>query len=249
MLILLSNDTFAQRLIIKNMSNTLPTPKILLVDDDPDIIELLEYNLTKEGFDTASATDGLQALEVAKKFKPDLILLDVMMPKMDGIETARQLRLLSEFKDTYILFLTARAEEYTEVAAFDVGADDYVVKPIKPRALLSRLKALLRRDSQQSEAEDKLEIGSLFINRVNYTVLNDGKSLVMPKKEFELLSFLAHHPNKVFSRDELLEKVWGSDVYVVERTVDVHIRKLREKIPEYYIKTLKGVGYMFSVDS
>jgi two-component system alkaline phosphatase synthesis response regulator PhoP len=248
-LILLSNDTFAQRLIIKYMSNTLPTPKILLVDDDPDIIELLEYNLTKEGFDTASATDGLQALEVAKKFKPDLILLDVMMPKMDGIETARQLRLLSEFKDTYILFLTARAEEYTEVAAFDVGADDYVVKPIKPRALLSRLKALLRRDSQQSEAEDKLEIGSLFINRVNYTVLNDGKSLVMPKKEFELLSFLAHHPNKVFSRDELLEKVWGSDVYVVERTVDVHIRKLREKIPEYYIKTLKGVGYMFSVDA
>ncbi|NBB27486.1 response regulator transcription factor [Cellulophaga sp. BC115SP] len=231
------------------MSNTLPTPKILLVDDDPDIIELLEYNLTKEGFDTASATDGLQALEVAKKFKPDLILLDVMMPKMDGIETARQLRLLAEFKDTYILFLTARAEEYTEVAAFDVGADDYVVKPIKPRALLSRLKALLRRDSQQSEAEDKLEIGSLFINRVNYTVLNDGKSLVMPKKEFELLSFLAHHPNKVFSRDELLEKVWGSDVYVVERTVDVHIRKLREKIPEYYIKTLKGVGYMFSVDA
>lgn len=231
------------------MSNTLPTPKILLVDDDPDIIELLEYNLTKEGFDTASATDGLQALEVAKKFKPDLILLDVMMPKMDGIETARQLRLLSEFKDTYILFLTARAEEYTEVAAFDVGADDYVVKPIKPRALLSRLKALLRRDSQQSEAEDKLEIGSLFINRVNYTVLNDGKSLVMPKKEFELLSFLANHPNKVFSRDELLEKVWGSDVYVVERTVDVHIRKLREKIPEYYIKTLKGVGYMFSVDA
>ncbi|WP_026997818.1 response regulator transcription factor [Flectobacillus major] len=231
------------------MSNTLPNPKILLVDDDPDIIELLEYNLTKEGFDTASATDGLQALEVTKKFKPDLILLDVMMPKMDGIETARQIRLLSEFKDTYILFLTARAEEYTEVAAFDVGADDYIVKPIKPRALLSRLKAILRRDSQQTEAEDKLEIGALFINRVNYTVLNDGKALVMPKKEFELLSFLAHHPNKVFSRDELLEKVWGSDVYVVERTVDVHIRKLREKIPEYYIKTLKGVGYMFSVDT
>ena len=231
------------------MSNTLPNPRIRLVDEDPDIIELLEYNLTKEGFDTASATDGLQALEVTKKFKPDLILLDVMMPKMDGIETARQIRLLSEFKDTYILFLTARAEEYTEVAAFDVGADDYIVKPIKPRALLSRLKAILRRDSQQTEAEDKLEIGALFINRVNYTVLNDGKALVMPKKEFELLSFLAHHPNKVFSRDELLEKVWGSDVYVVERTVDVHIRKLREKIPEHYIKTLKGVGYMFSVDT
>ncbi len=230
------------------MSNTLQPAKILLVDDDPDIIELLEYNLTKEGYDIASANDGLQALEVAKKFKPDLVLLDVMMPKMDGIETARQIRLLSEFKETYILFLTARAEEYTEVAAFDVGADDYVVKPIKPRALLSRLKAILRRDAQQAETEDKLEIGSLFINRVNYTVLNNGKPLVMPKKEFELLSFLAHHPNKVFSRDELLEKVWGSDVYVVERTVDVHIRKLREKIPESYIKTLKGVGYMFSID-
>lgn len=230
------------------MSNTLQPAKILLVDDDPDIIELLEYNLTKEGYDIASAADGLQALEVAKKFKPDLVLLDVMMPKMDGIETARQIRLLSEFKETYILFLTARAEEYTEVAAFDVGADDYVVKPIKPRALLSRLKAILRRDAQQAETEDKLEIGSLFINRVNYTVLNNGKPLVMPKKEFELLSFLAHHPNKVFSRDELLEKVWGSDVYVVERTVDVHIRKLREKIPESYIKTLKGVGYMFSID-
>ncbi len=230
------------------MSNTLQPAKILLVDDDPDIIELLEYNLTKEGYDIASAADGLQALEVVKKFKPDLVLLDVMMPKMDGIETARQIRLLSEFKETYILFLTARAEEYTEVAAFDVGADDYVVKPIKPRALLSRLKAILRRDAQQAETEDKLEIGSLFINRVNYTVLNNGKPLVMPKKEFELLSFLAHHPNKVFSRDELLEKVWGSDVYVVERTVDVHIRKLREKIPESYIKTLKGVGYMFSID-
>ncbi|MFY7890748.1 MAG: response regulator transcription factor [Spirosomataceae bacterium] len=233
------------------MSNILTTssnPKILLVDDDPDIIELLTYNLEKEGFETASAEDGIQALEVAKVFKPDLILLDVMMPKMDGIETARQLRLLPNFKETYILFLTARAEEYTEVAAFDVGADDYIVKPIKPRALMSRLKAIFRRDSQQVETDEKLEIGSLVINRVNYTVQNNGLPLVMPKKEFELLFFLAKHPDKVFGRDELLEKVWGADVYVVERTVDVHIRKLREKIPEQYIKTLKGVGYMFSIE-
>jgi two-component system alkaline phosphatase synthesis response regulator PhoP len=229
-------------------NNALPTPKILLVDDDPDIIELLEYNLKKEGYETASATDGIQAVEVAKTFKPDLILLDVMMPRQDGIETARQLRQLTDFKDTYIIFLTARAEEYTEVAAFDVGADDYIVKPIKPRALVSRIKAVLRRDTQQMESDSIIEIGQLIINRTNYSVNNNGVNLVMPKKEFELLSFLAKHPNKVFNRDELLEKVWGVDVYVVERTVDVHIRKLREKIPEYYIKTLKGVGYMFSIE-
>ncbi len=230
-------------------NNNLPTTsKILLVDDDADIIELLEYNLKKEGYETASANDGVQAVEVAKTFKPDLILLDVMMPRQDGIETARQLRQLPDFKDTYILFLTARAEEYTEVAAFDVGADDYIVKPIKPRALVSRIKAVLRRDVQQIESDSVIEIGQLVINRTNYSVNNNGVNLVMPKKEFELLSFLAKHPNKVFNRDELLEKVWGVDVYVVERTVDVHIRKLREKIPEHYIKTLKGVGYMFSIE-
>jgi two-component system, OmpR family, alkaline phosphatase synthesis response regulator PhoP len=231
-----------------NMANALPTPKILLVDDDPDIIELLAYNLSKEGYETASALDGIQAVEVAKTFKPDLILMDVMMPRQDGIETARQLRQLPEFKDTYILFLTARAEEYTEVAAFDVGADDYIVKPIKPRALISRIKATLRRDVQQADNETVIDIGLIHINRTNYSVTNNGNPLVMPKKEFELLYFLAKHPNKVFNRDELLEKVWGVDVYVVERTVDVHIRKLREKIPEHYIKTLKGVGYMFSIE-
>jgi two-component system, OmpR family, alkaline phosphatase synthesis response regulator PhoP len=229
-------------------NNALPNPKILLVDDDTDIIELLEYNLSKEGYEIASANDGVQAVEVAKTFKPDLILLDVMMPRQDGIETARQLRQLPDFKDTYILFLTARAEEYTEVAAFDVGADDYIVKPIKPRALVSRIKAVLRRDIQQVETDSSIEIGQLIISRTNYSVMNNGVHLVMPKKEFELLYFLAKHPNKVFNRDELLEKVWGVDVYVVERTVDVHIRKLREKIPEYYIKTLKGVGYMFSIE-
>ena len=231
-----------------NMANALPTPKILLVDDDPDIIELLAYNLSKEGYETASALDGIQAVEVAKTFKPDLILLDVMMPRQDGIETARQIRQIPEFKDTYILFLTARAEEYTEVAAFDVGADDYIVKPIKPRALISRIKATLRRDVQQADNETVIDIGQIHINRTNYSVTNNGQPLVMPKKEFELLYFLAKHPDKVFNRDELLEKVWGVDVYVVERTVDVHIRKLREKIPEHYIKTLKGVGYMFSIE-
>ncbi len=231
-----------------NMANALPTPKILLVDDDPDIIELLAYNLKKEGYETASASDGIEAVEVAKNFKPDLILLDVMMPRQDGIETARQLRQLPEFKDTYLLFLTARAEEYTEVAAFDVGADDYIVKPIKPRALISRIKATLRRDVQQADNETIIDIGVIRINRTNYSVTNNGNPLVMPKKEFELLYFLAKHPDKVFNRDELLEKVWGVDVYVVERTVDVHIRKLREKIPEHYIKTLKGVGYMFSIE-
>ena len=231
-----------------NMANALPTPKILLVDDDPDIIELLAYNLKKEGYETASASDGIEAMEVAKTFKPDLILLDVMMPRQDGIETARQIRQIPEFKDTYILFLTARAEEYTEVAAFDVGADDYIVKPIKPRALISRIKATLRRDVQQADSETIIDIGLIHINRTSYSVTNNGVPLVMPKKEFELLYFLARHPNKVFNRDELLEKVWGVDVYVVERTVDVHIRKLREKIPEHYIKTLKGVGYMFSIE-
>ena len=230
------------------MANALPTPKILLVDDDPDIIELLAYNLKKEGYETASALDGIQAVEVAKTFKPDLILLDVMMPRQDGIETARQMRQIPEFKDTYILFLTARAEEYTEVAAFDVGADDYIVKPIKPRALISRIKATLRRDVQQADNDIIIDIGLIHINRTNYSVTNNGNPLVMPKKEFELLYFLAKHPDKVFNRDELLEKVWGVDVCVVERTVDVHIRKLREKIPEHYIKTLKGVGYMFSIE-
>lgn len=231
-----------------NMANALPTPKILLVDDDPDIIELLTYNLKKEGYETASALDGIEAVEVAKTFKPDLILLDVMMPRQDGIETARQIRQIPDFKDTYILFLTARAEEYTEVAAFDVGADDYIVKPIKPRALISRIKATLRRDVQQADNETIIDIGVIHINRTNYSVTNNGSPVVMPKKEFELLYFLAKHPDKVFNRDELLEKVWGVDVYVVERTVDVHIRKLREKIPEHYIKTLKGVGYMFSIE-
>lgn len=229
------------------MSKTLQQAKILLVDDDPDILELLEYNLAKENYQLAKALDGKEALEIAQTFKPVLIIMDVMMPIMDGIETARKMKSMPEFKNTIILFLTARSEEFTEVAAFDAGAHDYIIKPIKPRALVSRINALLKRETNE-ENQEIIEIGGLVINRTQYAATFEGRTLILPKKEFELLSYLAKNPNKVFNRDELLEKVWGSDVYVVERTVDVHIRKLREKIPEYYIKTLKGVGYLFSIE-
>jgi len=231
------------------MSQVKQHTKILLVDDDPDILELLEYNLAKENYVLAKAVNGQQALEIAKTFKPNLVILDVMMPILDGIETARQMKLMPELKSTIILFLTARGEEYTEIAAFEAGGADYVVKPIKPRALVSRIKSMLNREGGTSEnSQEIIQIGDLTINRTQYSASFQGRLLVLPKKEFELLSFLARNPNKVFNRDELLEKVWGTDVYVVERTVDVHIRKLREKIPEYYIKTLKGVGYLFSID-
>jgi len=222
--------------------------KILLVDDDADILELLEYNLLKENFLLAKAVNGKEAISVAKSFQPHLIIMDVMMPEMDGIEAARQIKSNPEFKNTLILFLTARGEEYTEIAAFESGATDYVVKPIKLRALISRINALLTRETAVPESKnDVISIGDLVIDRVQYAATFQGRALILPKKEFELLSFLAKNPNKVFNRDELLEKVWGTDVFVVERTVDVHIRKLREKIPEYYIKTLKGVGYLFSI--
>jgi two-component system alkaline phosphatase synthesis response regulator PhoP len=231
------------------MSQVKQNTKILLVDDDPDILELLEYNLAKENYVLAKAVNGQQALELAKTFKPNLVILDVMMPILDGIETARQMKLMPELKSTIILFLTARGEEYTEIAAFEAGGADYVVKPIKPRALVSRIKSMLNREGGATEnSQEIIQIGDLTINRTQYSASFQGRLLVLPKKEFELLSFLARNPNKVFNRDELLEKVWGTDVYVVERTVDVHIRKLREKIPEYYIKTLKGVGYLFSID-
>ena len=233
------------------MSQGKQNTKILLVDDDPDILELLEYNLAKENYVLAKAVNGQQALEIAKTFKPNLVILDVMMPILDGIETARQMKLMPELKSTILLFLTARGEEYTEIAAFEAGGTDYVVKPIKPRALVSRIKSMLNRESggAAENVQEIIQIGDLIINRTQYSASFQGRLLVLPKKEFELLSFLARNPNKVFNRDELLEKVWGTDVYVVERTVDVHIRKLREKIPEYYIKTLKGVGYLFSIDS
>lgn len=227
--------------------STNSTPRVLVVDDDADIVELLEYNLTKEGYSVQTASTGKKAIEVAMTFIPDLILLDIMMPQLDGIETARYLRQNVDLKNTYILFLTARSEEYSEVAAFEIGADDYITKPIKPRALMSRINALFRREAQKAESGDQVEVLDLIINRKNYTVTQGGeKALVLPKKEFELLFFLAQTPNKVFNRDELLQKIWGADIYVLERTVDVHIRKLREKLGDRYIKTLKGVGYMFT---
>lgn len=221
--------------------------KVLIVDDEPDIIELLEYNLTKEGYTVETAGNGKEALaKLAEGFQPDLLLLDIMMPQMDGIEAARRIRQMPEFKNVYILFLTARSEEYSEVAAFEVGADDYINKPIKIRALTSRINAMFRRETQKSEPKVKLEITGLSINPKNYSVVQGDKSVTLPKKEFELLFYLAQNPDKVCGREELLQKIWGADIYVLERTVDVHIRKLREKLGEGYINTLKGVGYMFN---
>lgn len=222
--------------------------KVLVIDDEPDIIELLKYNLKKEGYDVKSATDGRKGVDIAKSFLPDLILLDIMMPHQDGVETCRQLREIPDLHSTFIIFLTARSEEYSEVAAFDIGADDYITKPIKPRALMSRISALFRRESKKKKDTDKITIGSLTIDRTSYTASIDGQQVTLPKKEFELLYFLAQHPNKVFSRDELLQNIWGSDVYVLARTVDVHIRKVREKIGEGYITTVKGVGYKFDLN-
>jgi len=219
--------------------------KVLVVDDEEPILELLKYNLEKSGYEVKIAQDGAKAVDIAKKFVPDLVLLDIMMPKMDGVETCRQLRGLPELQKTFVVFLTARSEEYSEVAAFDIGADDYITKPIKPRALMSRISALFRRESKKSSPSNTISVGGLTIDRTSYTVTIDGREINLPKKEFELLYFLAQNPNKVFSREELLQNIWGTDVYVLARTVDVHIRKVREKIGEDYITTVKGVGYKF----
>ncbi len=223
--------------------------KILLVDDDPDIIELLQYNLTKEGYEVAHAENGKEALLKAPKFNPDIILLDVMMPVMDGITACRHFRELAEFRETYILFLTARAEEFSEVAAFEAGADDFITKPIKPRALLSRLAAFVRRGTQNTADQNPIiQVGNIKIDRTSFSVFKDETRITLPKKEFELLAFLASTPDKVYNREELLNNIWGTDVYVIARTVDVHIRKVREKIGEEHIKTIKGVGYKFNTD-
>ncbi len=223
--------------------------KILVVDDEKVILELLEYNLSKEGFVVQTSNSGKKAVEVAKEFKPDLILLDIMMPDQDGVETCRQIRDIPELTDTYIIFLTARAEEYSEIAAFETGADDYIVKPIKPRALISRLVALFRRESKREDKADEIQVRGLRIDRSSYQVYLNGDQIVLPKKEFELLYFLAQSPNKVFTREDLLKNIWGTDVYVLARTVDVHIRKVREKIGEGFISTVKGVGYKFLVEA
>ena len=219
--------------------------KILVVDDESDILELLKYNLSKEGYEVKTASDGVKGLEIAKSFLPDMILLDIMMPKQDGVETCRQIRETTELQNVFVIFLTARSEEYSEVAAFETGADDYITKPIKPRALMSRINALFRRESKKKKNQNKISIGDLSIDRSSYTVTSADEKINLPKKEFELLYFLAQNPGKVFSRDDLLKNIWGTDVYVLARTVDVHIRKVREKIGEGYITTVKGVGYKF----
>lgn len=222
--------------------------RILVVDDDPDIVELLQYNLTREGYEVTTADNGKKAIDVAQLIKPDVILMDVMMPIMDGIAACRQLREIEDFRNTHIIFLTARSEEFSEVAAFEAGADDFITKPIKPRALLSRLAAFARRDAQQEEQDKVIEAGDLRIDRTSFAVYKGTDKITLPKKEFELLAFLAATPNKVFTREELLSNIWGNDVYVIARTVDVHVRKVREKIGEENIKTIKGVGYKFNTD-
>lgn len=221
--------------------------KILLVDDEPDILEFLSYNLKKEGYNVFTANNGKEAVAVAKKENPHLIILDVMMPDMDGIETCREIREIPGLKDVMIAFLTARSEDYSQIAGFDVGADDYINKPIKPRVLISRIKALLRRgaSSDSNKSTDKVDMGGIKIDRERYLIIQDGNEINLPKKEFELLALLASKPGKVFTRDVILDKVWGGDVVVGDRTIDVHIRKLREKLGEDFIKTVKGIGYKF----
>ena len=222
--------------------------KILLVDDDPDILELLEYNLIREGFQIKTAENGQIAIEVAEEFLPDMILMDVMMPEMDGIEAGRIIKQKKNLKNTYLIYLTARTEEFSEIAAFEIGADDYITKPVKPRALISRIKAVFQRNSTISKTQENenLVMEDLIVNRQNYSIAIKDTNFTMPKKEFDLLFFFVSNPNKVYTRDEILINVWGRGIHVTKRTVDVHIRKIREKIGDDYIRTVKGVGYLFS---
>ncbi|MCB0560139.1 MAG: response regulator transcription factor [Lewinellaceae bacterium] len=221
--------------------------KILVVDDEPDILEFLRYNLIKEGYNVLTAGNGEEGLKIAMAELPNLIILDIMMPKMDGVEVCRQLRNKPEFDRTVITFLTAREEDYSQIAALDVGGDDYITKPIRPRVFLSRVKALLRRSERAEviEEPDVIEVSGLIIDKERVTVTKDEEVIELAKKEFELLHLLVSKPGKVFSREEIFNKVWGTDVIVGNRTIDVHIRKLREKIGEHYIKTIKGIGYKF----
>ena len=218
---------------------------ILLVDDELDILEIIGYNLSAEGYNVVTAQNGVEAIKKAKKHKPKLIILDVMMPEMDGIEACEKLRLIPELSETVITFLTARGEDYSQVAGFEAGADDYITKPIKPKVLISKVKSLLRRFKTQDDSQQILKLGNITINREEYKIFVDTQEMVLPRKEFELLSLLASKPGKVFKREDILDRVWGNDVVVGGRTIDVHIRKLREKIGEQKFKTIKGVGYKF----
>jgi two-component system, OmpR family, alkaline phosphatase synthesis response regulator PhoP len=222
--------------------------KILIADDEPDILEFVSYNLNKEGYQVSTAKNGAEAIELAKKIKPHLILLDIMMPELDGVEVCRELRSNPEFKNTIIAFLTARSEDYSQIVGFEVGGDDYITKPIRPRVLTSRISALLRRYSNApSDAADKdiIKIADLTIDKTKVLVFKNEEEIVLAKKEFELLYLLASRPGKVFTREEIFKVVWGNDVIVGNRTIDVHIRKIREKVGEDYIKTIKGIGYKF----
>lgn len=221
--------------------------RILLVDDEPDILEILTYNLTSEGYQVDTAKNGLQALKKADEWKPHLVLLDVMMPEMDGIETCEKLRNIASLSEVLIVFLTARSEDYSQVAGLEAGADDYITKPIKPKVLMSKIKAMLRRFKESDIKKELVEAGDLIINREEYKIVYKGKEIMLPRKEFELISLLASKPNKVFEREEILNRVWGNEVVVGGRTIDVHIRKLREKVGDQHFKTVKGVGYKYVV--
>lgn len=220
--------------------------KILLVDDEPDILEIVGYNLTSEGYQVFTAKNGMEGVAMAKKKEPHLIILDVMMPEMDGMEACEKIRKIKGLENTIITFLTARGEDYSQVAGLDAGADDYINKPIRPKVLVSKVKALLRRlKEDDGPLDDITKVGDIVINREEYKIVNKGKELILPRKEFELLALLTSKPNKVFKRETILDRVWGSEVVVGGRTIDVHIRKLREKIGEEHFKTVKGVGYKF----
>ena len=219
--------------------------KILLVDDEQDILEIVGYNLSQEGYQIVTASNGKEAIAKAKKEHPHLIIMDVMMPEMDGMEACENIRKIPELQDTIITFLTARSEDYSQVAGFDAGADDYIAKPIKPKVLVSKVQALLRRlkGVEGVSNSSTLNVGNIEINREEYKIVNEGKEIILPRKEFELFYLLATKPGKVFTREEILDKVWGNEVVVGGRTIDVHIRKLREKIGDNFFKTIKGVGY------
>lgn len=216
-----------------------------MVDDEQDILEIVGYNLSQEGYQIVTASNGREAIAKAKKEQPDLIIMDVMMPEMDGMEACENIRKIPELQDTIITFLTARSEDYSQVAGFDAGADDYIAKPIKPKVLVSKVKALLRRakTSEDAISSTTLVVGNIEINREEYKIVSSGKEIILPRKEFELFYLLATKPGKVFTREEILDKVWGNEVVVGGRTIDVHIRKLREKIGDDFFKTIKGVGY------
>ncbi len=221
--------------------------KILLVDDEQDILEIVGYNLSQEGYKIVTASNGKEAIAVAKKELPHLIIMDVMMPEMDGMEACENIRKIPELNNVLITFLTARSEDYSQVAGFDAGADDYIAKPIKPKLLVSKVKALLRRLKAGEESSEKINVAGIEINREEYKIIMNDSEIVLPRKEFELFYLLASKPGKVFKREEILDRVWGNEVIVGGRTIDVHIRKLREKIGEDLFKTIKGVGYKFEV--